>query len=259
MKKYELSAIMGKAWEIYRANLNNVDGLRPVFGLCLEMAWEDAHNTPDNVVNQWVAMADVAQVKMLTACIKSAAKNEIRYSTEDHYSQYNETVVWFLRNHGIDDLVNEAYCKLMPRLDPVYLAELNERRASKGLVNISLVALVYRSAKDAIRCVYRDDIKHGRANVRTIKDKSGDEYSYIDTMVSSRKDNTETAAIIRMTLDSVINDRDEIDRIIIEGKRDGYTERELAAIVGISGPAIHKRVDKIREALRAAGLTVEAA
>lgn len=258
MKKYNLREIMAKAWEIYRANLDNAEGLRPVFGLCLEMAWEHVKNEPENIMANWVGMSPADQIKMMTACVKLAAKNEIRYSTEDHYSEYNETVAWFLRDHGIDGLVNETYCKLIPRLDADYLGKLNERRASKGLVNITLVALVYRSAKDAIRAVYRDDIKHARASVRTIKDKDGTEYSYIDTMASNRKDNTETAAVIRSSLAAFINGRDEIDRLIIEGKRDGYTEREIAAMVGISGPAIHKRVDKIRDALRAAGLTVAA-
>lgn len=258
MKKYNLREVMAKAWEIYRVNLDNAEGLRPVFSLCLEMAWEHVKNQPADVVTSWGAMSPEAQVQMLTACVKVAAKNEIRYSVEDHYSEFNETVAWFLRDHGIDGLVNEAYCKLMPRLDADYLGELNSRRESKGLVNISLVALVYRSAKDAIRAVYRNDIKHARASVRTVKDKDGTEYSYIDTMASSRKDNTETAAVIRSSLAAFINGRDEIDRLIIEGKRDGYTEREIAAMVGISGPAIHKRIDRIREALQAAGLTVAA-
>lgn len=251
---YNLRDIMGKAWDIYRANLDNADGLRPVFSICLQMAWEHVKNNPVNVLSQWDEMSDENKVRFLTACVKTAAKNEIVYSTEDHYNQYNETVLWFLRSHGIDSLVNEAYCKLAERLSPDYLGKLNARRAEKGLMNASLTTLVYRAAKDAIRAVYRDDIKHGCASVRTVKDKDGAEHSYIDTVVSSRKDNTETSAIIRSALAEFVAGRDDIDRMIVEGKRDGYTEREIASIVGISGPAIHKRIDKIREALRNAGL-----
>lgn len=48
---------------------------------------------------------------------------------------------------------------------------------------------------------------------------------------------------------------DDIDRIIIEGRRDGYSEREIADIIGtISAVAVHKRIVKIREKLSAAGL-----
>ena len=87
--KYNLHDVMSKAWEIYHAN-KQPDGLRPVFSICLEMAWEHVKNA--NVLNQWQAMSEKEQINMLTACVKRAAKNEIGYSTEDHYLQYNETV-----------------------------------------------------------------------------------------------------------------------------------------------------------------------
>ena len=95
--------------------------------------------------------------------------------------------------------------------------------------------------------------------MRTVTDKNGEEYSYIDTVATSRKDDTETAAVIGTALNAFINGRDEIDRLIIEGIRDGYTEREIGEIVGMSGPAVHKRIDKIRDGLRRAGLAPAAA
>ena len=91
--KYNLHEVMSKAWEIYHAN-KQPGGLRPVFSICLEMAWEHVKNS--NILNQWQAMSEQQQINMLTACVKRAAKNEIGYSTEDHYLQYNETVAWFL-------------------------------------------------------------------------------------------------------------------------------------------------------------------
>ena len=152
MKKYNVKSIMSRAWAIYHET-DKGDGLRPVFSICLAMAWEDAKNTPENILHQWAAMDTKAQINMLTANIKKAAKNEIGYSTEDHYAEFNETVAWFLNHHGIDGLVNEAWVKLAERLDADYLDKLNAKRAASGKVNISLVALVYRSAKDAIRAV----------------------------------------------------------------------------------------------------------
>ena len=47
--KYNLHDVMSKAWEIYHAN-KQPDGLRPVFSICLEMAWEHAKNA--NVLNR---------------------------------------------------------------------------------------------------------------------------------------------------------------------------------------------------------------
>ena len=101
MKKYNVKSIMSRAWAIYHET-DKGDGLRPVFALCLAMAWEDAKNTPENILHQWAAMDTKAQINMLTANIKKAAKNEIGYSTEDHYAEFNETVAWFLNHHGID-------------------------------------------------------------------------------------------------------------------------------------------------------------
>ena len=136
--KYNLHDVMSKAWEIYHAN-KQPDGLRPVFSICLEMAWEHVKNA--NVLNQWQAMSEKEQINMLTACVKRAAKNEIGYSTEDHYLQYNETVAWMLSYHGLDGLVNEAWLKLADRLDAGYLDALNAKRAAAGKMNISLKSL----------------------------------------------------------------------------------------------------------------------
>lgn len=253
-QKYDLKSIMRKAWEIYRAT-DEGDGIKPVFGMCLQMAWENAKAEPARVIEQWESMDEAAQIKMLKANVRKAAKNEIAYSVEDHYNQYNEVVAWFMGYHDLDGLVNEAWLKLSERLNPQYLQSLNAKREAAGKLNISLVSLVYRSAKDAIRSTFDQDIKHGRARVHTVIDKNGDQVDYIDTMATSAKDNTETTAIIRATMRDVVKGLDDTDRIIIEGRRDGYTEREIADMLGtMSSVAVHKRIVKIRNMLSAAGL-----
>lgn len=204
------------------------------------------------IMQQWFNMGEDAQIRMITANVRKAAKNEIAYSIEDHYNQYNETVAWFMGYHGLDGLVNEAWLKLAERLDPDYLRNLNAKRRAAGKCNISLVSLVYRCAKDAIRSIYEQDIKHGRAQAYTIVDNHGDEYDYIDIMAVSTRDNTETSAIIRAAFHSILNGMDNTDRIIIECKCEGMSEREIGAITGISCVAVHKRIVKIRAALTVA-------
>lgn len=265
MKKYNLSEIMGKAWDI-RRNAAAEMGCKVSevhLGECVRMAWEHVKSNPENILNQFAVMnanGGEAVNKLLACMVKKAAKNEIAYSTEDHYDSYNENLAWFLSFHNIESFTNQAWAILAERLaSPDYLDKLNAKRAQAGKLNISLASLAYRAAKDAIRQTLRDDIKHGRANVRTVTDKNGEEYSYIDTVATSRKDDTETAAVIGTALNAFINGRDEIDRMIIEGIRDGYTEREIGEIVGMSGPAVHKRIDKIRDGLRRAGLAPAAA
>ena len=204
------------------------------------------------IMQQWFNMGEDAQIRMITANVRKAAKNEIAYSIGGQYNQYNEAVAWFMDYHGLECLVNETWLKLAERLTPEYLDRLNNKRTHDGKEEITLVSLVYRCAKDAIRSIYEQDIKHGRAQAYTIVDNHGDEYDYIDIMAVSARDNTETSAIIRAAFRSILNDMDNTDRIIIECKRYEMTEREIGAITGISCVAVHKRIVKIRAALTVA-------
>lgn len=256
MKKYDLKAVMCKAWEIYH-NADEGDGVRPIFSMCLAMAWEHVKNEPERVLETWKSMSQEQQYNMLKANVKRAAKDEIKYSTEDHYNEFNESVAWLMNHHSVDGFVNDAWLKLAEALDMEHLQQLNARRAAGGKGNISLVSLVYRSCAYAIRCVYRAEVKHIRARVHTVVDKNGDTVEYIDTMATSRKDNTEAAALASIGLEEFLNGRDEIDRIIIEGKRDGYTSKEIANMVGISEPAVCKRLKNIKAAGVVAGVCSE--
>ena len=204
------------------------------------------------IIQQWFNMSEETQIRMITANVRKAAKNEIAYSIGGQYNQYNEAVAWFMDYHGLECLVNETWLKLAERLTPEYLDGLNSKRTHDGKEEITLVSLVYRCAKDAIRCIYEQDIKHGRAQDYTIVDKHGDSYDYIDIMAVSTRDNTEASAIIRAAFRSILKGMDDIDRIIIECKRDEMTEREIGAITGISCVAVHKRIVKIRAALTVA-------
>lgn len=203
------------------------------------------------IIHQWFDMSEETQIRMITANVRKAARNEIAYSIGGHYNQYNEAVAWFMDYHGLECLVNETWLKLAERLTPEYLYSLNSKRINDGKEDITLVSLVYRCAKDAIRCIYEQDIKHERARVHTIVDKDSDEHDYIDIMAISTRDNTEASAIIRAAFHAILSGMDDIDRIIIECKRDGMSEREIGAITGISGVAVHKRIVKIRTALTA--------
>lgn len=204
------------------------------------------------IIQQWFNMSEETQIRMITANVRKAAKNEIAYSIGGQYNQYNEAIAWFMDYHGLECLVNETWLKLAERLTPEYLDGLNSKRTHDDKEEITLVSLVYRCAKDAIRSIYEQDIKHGRAQAYTIVDNHGDEYDYIDIMAVSTRDNTEASAIIRAAFRSILNGMDDIDRIIIECKRDEMTEREIGAITGISCVAVHKRIVKIRAALTVA-------
>lgn len=250
---YDLSAIMSRAWAIYREN--STDDLKAVFSICLQMAWAEAEgafaaDNAESVVAAWAAMSAADQVKIMTACVRKAAKNDIGYSSYDQYLQFDEPVAWSIYGHDFDIFVNETWLRVATNLQPEKLAAANERRAAAGKRPLTLVSLVYNCARAAISAIYYADVKHGRATVRTVIDDKGVERSYVETMASSRRDNTEAAAIIRADLAAFLSGRDHIDSQIVAGLWLGLSMREIAADVKLSAMAVSKRVNKMRDALR---------
>lgn len=256
-KRLDMGAVMRRAWAIRReaAERYNVKLMEIVWGECIRMAiaeaqGENAEANAQTVINEWQELGDAGQMKIMQACVRKAAKNEIGYSVEDKYLQFNEVPAWGLWGHGFDEYVNETWLRVDGNLDIDKLTAKNEKRATQAKKPITLVNIVYNAAKAAIQAIYYSDVKHGKASIRTTIGKDGEEYSYIETMAESRRDNTETSACIKATLQQFIQGRDEKDQTILEAVKDGYTEREISKFVGMSNVAVHKRIAKMREALR---------
>ena len=127
-------------------------------------------------------------------------------------------------------------------------AIINERRAAQGKTPTTLVGIVYNAARTSIAAISYREKKHAAASVRTVKNQNWEEADYIGTIAASGAD-TEAAAILNVNLQRFITNRDSTDRQIISGLMERKTERELAAVVGISVPTVHKRIVKIRAAL----------
>lgn len=255
---YDLKAIMSRAWEIRReaAVENGCAVSFVIFSYCLQQAWKEtkAEIDKDNaavnaaaVIGEWAALGESGQVKMITACVRKAAKNEIAYSTEDHYLQFSEVPAWYMHGHDFDEFVSESWLKVYPALDVDKLTARNKERASKYKQPITLVSIVYNAARASIAAIYYQDIKHDRARCVTVIGDDGEEYSYYDTL--SAPNNTERSAIIRAEMERFASSRDDIDKKIMGKLVAGLTERQIGAIVGMSGPAVHKRIKKMRKDL----------
>lgn len=257
IKNYDLSAIMRRAWAIRRAAAEEIGCAVSVvvWRDCLRMAWAEAEGVnaaanADKLAAEWAALDTAAQMRFMTACVRKAAKNDIGYSTEDHYLQFTEIPAFALHGHDFDEFVNETWLRIAGKLgDPAKLARVNEKRAASGKRPLSLQKLVYDSAHASIAAIYYADIKHGRAAVREIVDADGDVYSYVETMCSNRRDNTEDSAITRVITEQVISRFDLTGRRIWSYNRLGLTEREIAQHVGISNVAVHKRIVKMKKAI----------
>ena len=267
-KVYDLAAIMRRAWSIRKSAAADMGCAvsEVVFSLCLKQAWAEAEgvNAEANavaVVDEWAAMGETGQVKMMSACIRKAAKNEIRYSTEDHYLQFSEVPAFScFRAHDFDEFLSETVIRVLDKLADVDgLTAKNEKRATQGKRPIRLVSIVYNAARASIAAVYYADSKHGAAYDFDVVNDNGEAESYVETRCGDSSVNTETSAILRAALDDFTASRDEIDRKIIEMVAEQYTEREIAEALEkagrkISNVAVHKRIAKIREALKAAGI-----
>lgn len=244
-KTYNMSETMTRAWAIRKAAAADM-GCKVsevLMGECLKIAWAEAEgaNAETNaaaIAGEWANMADADKVRMMTACIRKAAKNEIGYSTEDHYLQFSEVPAFgCFRAHDFDEFVSETCIRVLDKLaDLDKLAATNERRAAQGKRPMRLVSVVYNAARASIAAVYYADSKHGAA-------------SFLETCCGDATVNTETSAIIRADLDAFRDGLDEIGRQILEMVAAHKTEREIGKAVGISNVAVHKRIVKMRAAL----------
>lgn len=190
----------------------------------------------NDIIIKWNSLTTGQQLDYLRACTVKAAKREI-----------DDDLQCFFSFHNLDGLINEAWIKLTGRLTDSYLERLNARRAAKGKAEITFNSIVYRAALDSVRTARRGDAKHEHQAL-TVCGEDGNEF---DRPVYRHTDNTEAIALGRLILAEFASSRDEIDRMIIEAVRDGYTGRETAQATEISAPAITKRLKKLRAALRA--------
>ena len=267
-KVYDLAAIMRRAWSIRKEAAEEM-GCRVsevVFSLCLKQAWAEAEAVnaevnANEIANEWAGMTERQQVNMMSACIRKAAKNEIKFSTEDHYLQFSEVPAFScFRAHDFDEFISETVIRVLSKLADVDgLKATNERRAAKGKRPMRLVSIVYNAARASIAAVYYADSKHGAAYDIEVTNDNGEVESYVETRCGDGHENTATSAILRAVLNDFTASRDDIDKKIIELVAKQYTEREIAEALEkagrkISNVAVHKRIVKMREALRAAGI-----
>lgn len=257
---YDLRSIMTRAWTIRKAAAAEI-GCKVSevhFGECLKMAWAEATARIDManaavnaaaIVGEWAALGEFGQIKMMTACIRKAAKNEIAYSTEDHYLQFSEVPAWYMRGQDFDEFISETWLRSASAFDLDKLTARNKKRAGQYQRPLTMASIVYHAARASIAAVYYQDHKHDRARCVTVVGDDGEEYSYFDTIAAASGANTERAALLRVEIERYAASRDSIDRTIMELLPQGFTERQIGKVVGLSHVAIHKRIVKMRRDL----------
>ena len=188
-------------------------------------------NTTAAIISEWNGLTTQEQINFITACTFKIIKAQ---PTGTRYE--------------INEVINEAWLRITGNLTADRLNAINERRATQGKATTTLAGIVYRATRASIAAISYSEKKHAAASVRTVKSEDGEEADYIDTITASGAD-TEAAATLRTDLQRFIASGDSIDQQIIYGLMEKQTERDLAAVIGISAPAVHKRIAKIRAAL----------
>lgn len=181
------------------------------------------------IIKDWNSKTPEQQLAYCESCVRAAIRDGYRISA----------------GYEIGDAINATYVKIVERLaDAEALDADDARRTAAGKAGNTLGSIISRAAKASLEGMSYHSRKHCVATARTITDEDGNEIDRLD--LTPANDDTERAAINRAAIKEFASNRDDIDQKIIAGKVNGLTEREIAAIVGISGPAVHKRIAKMR-------------
>lgn len=247
--KYDVAAIMRRAWEI--AHKCKAEGLTPVFGICLNMAWMEAKSgSPSDIIAQWNAMDDTKQINVVTACFKKTCKEVIGRSTEDKYNGVNDKWLWeCLRGTSLEELQNACFVYVLDRMNIEWITRSNERRAKKGMRDVTFISVIYSACKAAMTKFYRNEISHVKAELpETMKQAgSGETFSLFD--IKGTTDDKLEAIPFNETVNQFMDKLEGIDKEIFRKLAQGMTERVISEQVGKSKTAVHARIERMRKEL----------
>lgn len=253
------STVMTTAWAI-RKNAAQEMGCKVsdvLMSECLRMAWAmvkagqsikaEAETMGTESVYRWLKNACHKYAK--TAIGKTSGSNDWEHG-EYAYNQRLESPAfdWYgSAEYLLDDMAQEAFLALQRRLEnPAKLAEL----ASKGK---TLKLIVWDSAQYGVTKIVSQESKHARCIGFEAVNNSGDTFSLLDVLADEKAINPadilSDAGLVSLLRDFAAT-LDEKNAYILQGKIRGLNEREMGKHLKISGPAVHKRVEKIRAALR---------
>lgn len=244
---YNTAAIMRHAWNLYHA-ADLGDGVKPVFSLCLAMAWDSAKCDPARTAARWNALQPLQQMDICAAAVRK-------------YSRRLAADVRFSLQNMAEDLIQETWIELYQRMDPAALAAGVEKADREGRRRPSLENLAYNAAAAAVR-KYTVELMEARNLVDDITDDDGHTVEAVDLAAVQHavvgelvNRPTEKAAVDHVRLVDFLGSRDAADIAIIEGIRDGYTEREIAARLGtMTQQAVNKRRRRLVRDMMEAGI-----
>lgn len=184
------------------------------------------------IINQWNAMTAEQQENYCKACVCTALND--RYHLSAGYT--------------FEDAAQDTFLRVLEAMqDPEALDADSDKRTAAGKAGNTLSAVINRAARAGLERMAYQSRKHGKASSHQITTEDGDE---IDTLyLMAATNNTEEAAIIRITIRDFTESLDATSKKILAGRIQGMTEREISGVVPVSNVAVHNRLAKMQKAL----------
>ena len=207
---------------------------RATLAEALRIAWKEYH---DSASAEWDAMSDNEKYDALQRMASFARKRDSGETSRS--GEYRPNRFEWVRD--ADDMLAIAH-EAFIRVTEFLADDDGETPLGKYL---------YRAVITAAQYIKRQELRNARALRSadiTLPDGSAGSVEYIidnAAPTADRPDDPHTAACIRELLDSLA--ADQTDRTIIAMKTYGYTQREIAETLGISQPAVAKRIAKMNE------------
>lgn len=250
-RKLKLQSVMNTAWELYRDITNDLN----CFALALKCAWAmhtdavNAADVPDDLQEIY------SKYPIARAYLKrGGGKNRVKRNGDGTLTDF-----WFD--------TKDACQKFLQDPDSIYLVchyvwALNKQRVNAGKAPYEIWKVIGRVAEKVymkecdVHRLTRDVI--GADGVKQKKrirtriacptsamervNSDGETYSILDTETFATTDEHDD-----MIYDDIVRTcaHDDTDRIILRMKRDGVKEKEIASFIGISAPAVTKRLNKM--------------
>lgn len=233
------AAIMRTAHALTRAALRSAYPFRydyrATFAAALRLAWAGS------AAEIWAAMDGEAQLAALVSMTWAAKKRDDAEEQEGA-----RKMRWIVSQDDAQTNAAEAWLEMIPAVE----------RASENGEPLALA--LFRAVMTAAQRIDRQERRNARA-LRVTEDRDDAtgatvRREYIETQAQpmSERSFTDPESTAIFFDDLAACTRDNTDRAIIEALAAGYTQREIAAFLAVSQPAVAKRIKAMKERRAAA-------
>ena len=241
----ENRVIMSRAHALTRAALAEFADAdyRATFRAALRIAWEESRAV--NPRAEWERMSGEEQYSALIRSVWYGV-NRDRAECDRMGNPRPNYFEWIASDDDARACAHGAYIRMEDALSRAEQSVIDGKRDTLP----ALRAVMMSACRNSARQTWRNEIKHNNAlRIEAIRDNDGNEIrrEYIKDAPTTEHiaPNPENAIIMRDSIERAC--ADDIDALIVHALSDGYSMREIGERIGMTHPAISKRIKRIRE------------